>query len=514
MTLLAKLLLLGVVALAAAARLHGLTAQGIWYDEAAIITYAQLGLDQWAGYMAAGGGPVVGLFKAPAVFLLLKGWMALAGAGELALRLPFALVGVATVVPLYLLVARVVGRPAGLAAAALLALNPMHVYYSQQVSEYAPLVLAVTVSMLLWQRARQQRRVLARGSLALLGVNIATLLIHPVGLVAPLAQVALDAPRRRASLWLNLLPLAAWALMLALVRADEQLLQASLNWIPALSGALLLDTARQLSHGVMSHGGLVHEQLSWAQTVLLVSLGGLVIRGAASLALSPDARARSAVTLLLTWIALPVVALVGASLLVRNQWVPRYLLVALPALLALAGAGLAAIWQRGRLRSAGILAGATVAALLAHSVWQHHGQGGEGLREAAADLRRQARADDGVIISPDRLALPFGYHHDGNPGAWLERTLRAQRRVDAGARWLVTEFDAPRRHLQQVPGFARWLARQERVFVLAVVDWPADAHTASLLAHLRRRLAQRRVWFYPYGSAHLFLFTGPAKKGE
>ena len=120
-----------------------------------------------------------------------------------------------------------------------------------------------------------------------------------------------------------------------------------------------------------------------------------------------------------------------------------------------------------------------------------------------------------MIISPDRLALPFGYHHDGNPGVWLERTLKVQRRVDAGARWLVTEFDAPRRHLQQVPGFARWLARHKRVFVLAVVDWPADAHTTSLLAHLRRRLAQQRVWFYPYGSAHLFLFAaGPTKKGE
>ncbi len=92
--------LCALAAVALVARLYGLTTQGIWYDEAAIITYAQMGLDQWAVHVQAGGGPVVGLFKAPAVFLALKGWMALAGAGELALRLAFGLMGGGTGVAL------------------------------------------------------------------------------------------------------------------------------------------------------------------------------------------------------------------------------------------------------------------------------------------------------------------------------------------------------------------------------------------------------------------------------
>ena len=543
--------LVGVVVVAAAVRLYGLTSQGIWYDEAATITWASMSLDRWQS------GPVVGLLKAPLVYLLLKGWMAVAGNGELALRLPFALLGAATVGPLYLLASRLVNRPAGLAAAGLLALHPMHVYYSQQVSEYAPLVLAVTVSMVVWLGAREQARVLNRTSLALLGLNTASLLIHPVAVVAPLTQVALDASGRRASLWVNGVPLVACALMLALTGADPELVEASLSWIPPLSGALLLETARQLSHGVMSHGGLVHEQMTWPQILLLALLAGLTIRGAASLARGshPGAAPPRPLALLLVWIALPVVALAGWSLLVRNQWVPRYLLVALPALLTLAGAGLTASRAGRRLRPVAPLVGGLVTALLSFCLFQHHDQGGSGLREAAALLRRQLRPDDGVIISPDRLSLPFGYHYDRDPAAWLERTLRVQRRVTPEEQWLVTEFDAPRRHLHQRPGFARWLATKERILVLAVVDWPSDAHTTSLLADLRSRgraaaniperpedartsalrrarrsfipeppkeartgargpARQQRVRFFPYGSVHLFLLPHRATEKD
>ena len=435
------------------------------------------------------------------------GWMALAGAGVVALRLPFALLGAATVAPLYMLVARLLGRPTALAAAALLAVHPMHVYYSQQVSEYAPLVLIAIVSMLLWFEAHRRPRVLTRWSLALLGVNLAALLVHPVSVVLPLAQLALDAPRRRASLWLNLLPPAAGALMLALAGADDELLQASLSWIPPLSLALLLQTARQLSHGVLSHGGLVHEQLTGAQTMLVVLLWGLAIQGAVALVRSRVLLRRFTGALLLLWIALPAAALAGASLLVRNQWVPRYLLVALPAMLALAAAGVSAMWPNPRLRALGLSAGVIVVGLLALNVWEHHSLGGKGLREAASRLQRKARVDDGVIISPDRLALPFGYHFDRRPGRRLQRALDAQRSVDPDAGWLVTEFDDPGNHLHLAPGFARWLRRRDRVYVLAVTDWPSDAHTAALLQHLRRHRRQQRVWFYPYGSVHLFRFT-------
>ena len=487
--------------LATALRLYALTAQAIWYDEAAIITYAQMDLQQWSAYLGRGGGAVVGLFKAPLLFLLLKGWIALVGSGELALRLPFALVGAASVVPLYALAVRLAGRPAGLAAAGLLALHPMHIYYSQQVSEYSPLVLGASLSMLLWHRVHDQRS--TAGRLALAALNCALLGLHPVAVVLPALQLLWDVGHRRLRpACFNLLPLGTSLLMLRASAANPALLEASLNWIPPLSGAVLLQTARQLSHGGLSHGGLVTEQPDLAAGATLAALVAVLLGGAVVLWRGR----RPAALLLLWWVAAPALLLAALSLLWRNQWVPRYLLVALPALAVAGGAGLAAVWRWRR--AAGLTAGAVVAALCAHAVWQQQQQPGGGLREIAAHLRLHARPGDAVIISPDRLVLPLGYHVDGRPLQRLEQALRSRRSVEPGASWQVSEFNAPHNRMEQTPAFARWLARRRRVWLVTVLDWPRDAHSNRLLGHLRRRMHQHQLHFFPYDSAHLVLFLG------
>lgn len=500
-----------VLAVALGARLLWLTSQGIWYDEAALITWASMGPDEWSAHLQAGGVPVLGLFKAPLVFVLLKGWMAVVGTGELLLRLPFAIIGAVTVGPLYLLVTRLVSRPAALAAAGLLALHPLHIYYSQQVSEYGPLVLVAVCSMLLWSGLREQERAHLPQAAGLVAVNIAAPLIHPLGGTLPLIQAAMDARRLRRGLWLNLIPLAVWAGLLAATGADAALLEASLSWIPPLTLGTALETARQLCAGVMLHGGLTHEQLPLAQAAMLMLLPFLAIYGVVALARSEGKTRRWTAALLMVWLALPAVLLAAWSLTVRNQWVPRYLLVSLPALLALAGAALGAMWKRQR--PAACLGGVMALIISTLCAWQQLGQGGEGMEQVALRLNRDVGRDDGVIISPDRLALPLGYHHGGRPRAWLERTLRVQHRFTAEDRWLVTDFDAPRRHLHREPAFAAWLAGRRRVYVVTVQDWPADAHTAGLLAHLRsvrREVSQR---FYSYGSVHILVF-GARKKSE
>jgi hypothetical protein len=83
----------------------------------------------------------------PLYFVL--GWLTLklGGAPEW-VRLPSLVAGTATIPLVYLLGARTVGRPAGLVAAAVMALSPFMIYYSDEARAYALMLAFVTASTL------------------------------------------------------------------------------------------------------------------------------------------------------------------------------------------------------------------------------------------------------------------------------------------------------------------------------------------------------------------------------
>lgn len=504
--------LLLLLALSAALRLAGNTLQGVWYDEAALITYAQLDWDQLLQHAARGGGPLVGLSKSPLVVLALRGWMGLFGAGELALRLPFALVGVATVALQYLLLRRPLGHGVALGAAALLALHPLHVYYSQQVSEYGPLVLGTVGSMLLWLGQPGSGRLRGARAAGLVAVNLLLPLIHPMGLAVCLIQLLLDlVSGRRQAGWLNLPGLGLGALVL-LRGADPSLLEASLSWIPPLTPARALDAARLLIHGVAGHGDLAREHLGLQQTAALVLVPLLAVLGARAAAQSPGGR-RWTAPFLLTWTLLPAVGLAAFSLWVRDSWVPRYLLVSLPGLAALVACGVA--WLGRRARWAGVVTGLGLAAVLgAGLLVQLRELPQPSLRELATRLSAGLRPGDGVLVSPDRLVLPLGYYIDRRPARWLRVARPARQQASPAGRWLVVRYDDPDQQLEQRPAFRRWLQRHRRIWAVVVTDWPGDLHTPRLVAHLRLQRRQVGSWFFPYSGAYLLLLDqGQGKVG-
>jgi hypothetical protein len=141
---------LGVLATAAAAlalRLHTLTAQSFWFDE--VLTAIGAQSFAWVLYSAQ-------IFGHPPLQYLV-GWAAGgAAASEASLRAPFVAAGVGGVVVIALLGRRLMGPPAGLLAAALLAVSPLHVELSQLARPYALLVLAVGLSWLALFRALEQ----------------------------------------------------------------------------------------------------------------------------------------------------------------------------------------------------------------------------------------------------------------------------------------------------------------------------------------------------------------------
>jgi mannosyltransferase len=89
----------------------------------------------------------------PLYYVLAWGWAKAFGTGEFGLRSLSALFGAATVPVGYLIGRQLATRRAGLTLAALIAVNPMLIWYSQEARSYALLVFFCAVSMFFFARA-------------------------------------------------------------------------------------------------------------------------------------------------------------------------------------------------------------------------------------------------------------------------------------------------------------------------------------------------------------------------
>lgn len=151
-----------IVVLAAVLRFATLRTQSIWFDEAAT----------WDLVRRPFGAMLSRLPHAestPPLFYALEwGWTRVFGDGELGLRSLPALAGLLTVPVAHAIGRRAAGARAGLAAAALVAVNPLLVWFSQEARSYALATLLSVVALLLFLRAQDDRRgrVLAAWALA------------------------------------------------------------------------------------------------------------------------------------------------------------------------------------------------------------------------------------------------------------------------------------------------------------------------------------------------------------
>jgi len=174
--------------LAAALRLSTLNLQSFWYDEA--FTPVHVLHPSLIATLRA----VVHTENTPPLWYIVA-WASsrLFGTGEIALRWPSALAGIATVPVVwgigYELAGRgVSGRRAGLLAAAFVACNPLFFWYSQEARAYALYAFFIALAMLCCLRADRrptpQRLALfaLSGALALLSFYFAVFLLIPLAL--------------------------------------------------------------------------------------------------------------------------------------------------------------------------------------------------------------------------------------------------------------------------------------------------------------------------------------------
>ena len=200
----------------------------VWLDEAFSVQVAESPWERFWELLRNDNGP-------PLYYALLRGWIALFGDGERALRLLSAVVGVAAVVPAIALGREVGGsRASGLASGLLFACSAQLALHARAARMYALVMLLAAVTTWLWARwLRTASRT------PLLAFALATALgayTHYWFSFLTLAQCAAAAValRRRslpllAAATVGWLPFLAWAPIFA-----AQLQNGSRAWIPPL----------------------------------------------------------------------------------------------------------------------------------------------------------------------------------------------------------------------------------------------------------------------------------------
>lgn len=362
----------------------GITDRQIWRDEHSTWWAATIPFDALARLLSNLDAVI-----AP-YYLLMRGFLALAGESPLALRLPSALAIAAACALLCQLGMRLFGARVGLYAALLFAIMPSVSRYGQEARPYAFVLTACVGSTWLLLRALErpswQRFLAYGGGLVALGtlhlVALCSLGAHLLFVLLSLRQRGPDFNPRRVAFAFALSVLTALLLLTPLVYLGRAQV-GQISW-----------TLEQEAH------------LSELPRMLTLSpLLGKVLIGLACLALlRPDGNR----LLLATWAALP-----PLFLYFSHDWlhlfVSRYLLFVLPAWCMLAALTLDDLGQRlARLPRLGLapqlLPLLVVLALFtggrrAHALARGDGARSYDYRAAAEVLKREASASDGLAFA-------------------------------------------------------------------------------------------------------------------
>jgi 4-amino-4-deoxy-L-arabinose transferase-like glycosyltransferase len=444
-----------------ALRVYRIADHNVWWDEGFSVYLARMPLLAMAVRTAADVHP-------PVHYAFLHYWDRLAGESEYALRYSSALFGLLDLALLCWLARRYLGPTVALTAALLLAVNRLHVEWSQEMRMYTlatALVLLSTACFLRLTADADQRARWWLGHLAISVVGLHT--IYVFGL-APLCQsiaVLLGARRLGAAFvtrWL-LVQMAAVALFLPWVglflaqpRATPVLIYPIdlAAWIRAVYTALPIGISAYLEHWTLVTLGAA---VLFALPLALRAHRWFWLASYPPLVLSP---------LILYGLSYPNPVLYAPNLSVR------YVILFLPLYCAIVAAGLGLVAARSRpVGAAAALVAVGLCVWTTADLYASRRLRDE-YRSIASFIRAYAEPGDAVVLYSDwdwpvfeyysGTALPrYGVGTDRPQSAESAASLAAQWLVRHGTLWLVTLNDAydadPDGHLR------RWLDAHARV---------------------------------------------------
>lgn len=434
-----------VALLAAALRFWNLGRVNLWLDEVSSVVLARKSV---AGIV----DDVAHSPHGPAYYLLLKGWTALFGGSEGAVRGLSAVAGLAVVLIVYRIGARLGGARLATLAALLVALSPVQIYYAQE-ARFHMVSAALAVASLagyLWWRERAVRALdgdagaLAAGeargrallrfalpaALALYAYPLYALMLAALWLDAGLLVLSREgrggAWRVVAREWLLLqVALAAGCVPLALgLGLGTAAVSATQVWRPALGawGAasdFLFYFPQQIQsrflwwdgfavawrvYGDPTRWGNAHPLL--APIGRAVSLPGAC--AAVALCLAAALRQGRRSPWRAVWLALLVPLAVEAAISVRQSLeLSRYALFVAPPLFLLVARGLVALPRAAAGAALAVILTTEILGLRAYYVERERDSN---YRRVAAVLAGAARAGDSVVVRPGYAAPAVAYY--------------------------------------------------------------------------------------------------------
>lgn len=349
----------GLTVLAGVLRFATLGVQSYHHDE--IVTASRILRDGFWHAMDA-----VGFSESapPLYYAVAWLWTQLTGTGEFGLRTVSAVAGVATVPVAYLLGAELSSRRAGIVGAALVAVNPMLLWYSQEARAYALFVLLTAISLLYFVRALDRGR--RRDSLAW-GIASALALGTHYFAAFPIAAEALWLLRRRGRETGGAFP-GIWVIAAAgLALAPLLIHQSSFAHAEWISNFSLWH--RLWETGLTFALGETGDIIAQPEHPLLAVVPALFAIAAAWLVFARGERAErraAGIPLALAAVTVVVPLVIGLLDSSKDYVLARNLMPALVPLLVALGVGFT---LRSARRSGAVLAGLLVAYSLGFSIW-------------------------------------------------------------------------------------------------------------------------------------------------
>ncbi|MFN8595184.1 MAG: glycosyltransferase family 39 protein [Anaerolineae bacterium] len=387
-----------LILLAFAIRIGSINFQSLWRDEVDAIRFALAPLPDLIKTFTQPG------FNGPLYFLMLRGWIGLAGQSEFAIRFPSLIFGVLSVPLIFVVGTRLFNRSIGLVAALLLTVSGYHVWYSQEAKMYTLITLLALIGIYCLRHALEDGRVrfwigmVVSTSLAVYAHILAALII-PVefGLFLlwcpPIRRRVRDALIAFGLLTIPYLPLAIWQLPLVLQPAATGYGRYTLSEMISILG------------GGYARGLLTVLPDFW-QPLAAGLAAALAVFGLTTALTTKGQRLSGAA--LFVWLAVPFFAIFIVSLN-RPIFTDRYLIWIMPAYYVLIAAGIRALWVWLKPMAVIGLAGVIVfasAGLIGQSTIPYKSD----FRSATQFIERSFTANETVLFQIPYVQYIFDYY--------------------------------------------------------------------------------------------------------
>ena len=485
-----------VLAAGIAIRFLALGQQSFWSDEIHSVTTAR-------GEVGTSLTDTIFNAHGPLYLVLLRGWMHVVGHTETQIRILSALLGSAGLLLFYRMTLRLAGRTVGMIALVILACSPFYLWYSQEARNYVLLFVTglLAVPAFLNELERRTRASFLVAVLTIAATCLANLsgffLLVLDGIYVLTVGRRLRYPVRRFLLLASLsaVILSPWIIRGAATTAPLHLgVPAAGSDVPAAKGESppgvlsIPFTLYDFSLG-MTLGPSVDELKLHRFRAVIPHLWYLIPAAAlfALTAFHGFRRAGASVrSLLLPWLALPILLMAGLSVLNLKAPNSRYALLSFAPYLTLLAIGVSSI----RARTLRILVLAAIVLCSGYSDYRYFTDREHWRPDARAAgrlLTREAGPGDAVVVYaldyplryyvPDSMAFMVpgqsAFTDERSAGAWLRANTGGRRRV-----WIV-----------QCQSW--WIDRDDR-----------------FLRVCRDTMTLERGWRFPKLPVYLFVKTG------